>query len=348
MKTHEFITTMRDDLHCQEDSTILAWLAFTGEVADNTESDYENELDETMRALCFVKNNFNAEVLQKSLGFQTLANEIIYGAAMFHAGASEEKVRDYAMNGILECGYIPSSFDEIGTLTLIQLGDSKDQVFIAENEPYSIVLNTVGQVAREARQSGKAMDILLKSHAETNLRLNDLCGCAIGSYMMSIFSTTSAVGNLICCDPETLDIKEIPCPMLNRQENTEKTEESKAAKFLLRKKVEDNFAELKEKWMQMLPAELIERCEEIEASIRMVETLPSAVSDEDAEYLLRFKNPLEVISSEWISRNGIDAFVVDDEMSHLLWALRDRSDAEQFYEMEPESSDEDEAPTLSM
>lgn len=70
MKTHEFITTMRDDLHCQEDSTILAWLAFTGEVADNTESDYENELDETMRALCFVKNNFNAEVLQKALAFK--------------------------------------------------------------------------------------------------------------------------------------------------------------------------------------------------------------------------------------------------------------------------------------
>ncbi len=268
---------------------------------------------------------------------------------MFHAGASEEKVREYALNGVLERGYIPSSFDEIGTLTLIQLGDSKDQVFIAENEPYSIVLNTVKQVACEARQSGKAMDILLKSHTVTNLRLNDLCGCSIGNYMMSIFSTTSAVGNLICCDPETFEIKEIPCPILNQQEKTEEIEiESKTAKFLLRKKVEANFAELKEKWMQMTPAELIERCEDIEASIRMADTLPYAVSDEDAEYLLRFKNPLEVVSNEWISRNGIDAFVVDDEMNHLLWALRDRSDAEQFYEMEPGFSDEDEAPTLSM
>ena len=54
------------------------------------------------------------------------------------------------------------------------------------------------------------------------------------------------------------------------------------------------------------------------------------------------------VSDEWISRNGMESLVVDDEMSHLLWALQDRGDTEQFYEMEPEFSDEDEAPILSM
>jgi len=98
----------------------------------------------------------------------------------------------------------------------------------------------------------------------------------------------------------------------------------------------------------MSPSELIDRCEELEAVTRMAQELPSAVSDEDAEYLLQFKNPLEVVSDEWISRNGIDSLIVDDEMSHLLWSLQDRGDAEQAYEMEPEFSDEDEAPSLSM
>lgn len=65
-------------------------------------------------------------------------------------------------------------------------------------------------------------------------------------------------------------------------------------------------------------------------------------------YLLRFYDPLEVVSDEWLSRNGIDSLIVDDEMSHLLWSLQDRGDAEQCYDMEPESSDEDEAPSLSM
>lgn len=119
-------------------------------------------------------------------------------------------------------------------------------------------------------------------------------------------------------------------------------------KTLLKQKVMANYEEFKAKWLRMEPNDLIEQCAQIEGITRMVQTLPSSVSDEDAQYLLRFKNPLEVVSDEWISRNGIDAFVVDDEMSHLLWALRDRGDAEQFYEMEPEFSDEDEAPTLSM
>lgn len=117
---------------------------------------------------------------------------------------------------------------------------------------------------------------------------------------------------------------------------------------LLKQKVSANFAEYKEKWLKMSPSELIDRCEELEAVTRMAQELPSAVSDEDAEYLLQFKNPLEVVSDEWISRNGIDSLIVDDEMSHLLWSLQDRGDAEQAYEMEPEFSDEDEAPSLSM
>lgn len=117
---------------------------------------------------------------------------------------------------------------------------------------------------------------------------------------------------------------------------------------LPKQKVNTNFAGYKEQWLKMSPTELIDRCEELEAVTRMAQELPSAVSDEDAEYLLRFKNPLEVVSDEWISRNGIDSLIVDDEMSHLLWSLQDRGDAEQCYEMEPEFSDEDEAPAMSM
>lgn len=116
----------------------------------------------------------------------------------------------------------------------------------------------------------------------------------------------------------------------------------------LKQKINANYAEYKERWLQMQPSELIANCEELEAVTRMAQELPSAVSNESAEYLLRFKNPLEVVSGEWISRNGIDSLIVDDEMTHLLWALQDRGDAEDYYEMEPEFSDENEAPSLSM
>ena len=113
-----------------------------------------------------------------------------------------------------------------------------------------------------------------------------------------------------------------------------------SARTRLKQKVADNYTSFREEWLKLSPAELIDRCEELEAVTRMAQTLPSAVSEEDAEYLLRFKNPLEVVSDAWISRNGIDALIVDDEMSHLLWSLQDRGDAEQCFEMEPEFSDE--------
>ncbi len=121
-------------------------------------------------------------------------------------------------------------------------------------------------------------------------------------------------------------------------------------KTLLKQKVMANYEEFKARWLQMEPIDMIEQCDQIEGVTRMMQELPSAVSDEDALYLLRFKNPLEVVSDEWIGRNGMESLVVDDEMSHLLWALQDHGEVEQFYEMEPEFSDEDEneAPTLSM
>lgn len=117
---------------------------------------------------------------------------------------------------------------------------------------------------------------------------------------------------------------------------------------LLKKKVLENYEEFKTKWLQMEPVDLIEQCDQVEGVTRMMQELTSSISDEDAKYLLRFKNPLEVVSDEWISRNGMDSLVIDDEMNHLLWSLQNKSDVEQCYEMEPEFSDEDEAPAMSM
>ena len=106
-------------------------------------------------------------------------------------------------------------------------------------------------------------------------------------------------------------------------------------KTQLEQKVEDCYKEFYASWLMKQPIDLIERAEEIASIQRMAEEFPSAVTEEDAEYLLRFKNPLEVVSDRWQSMNG-SGTVVDDDMSHILWELRDRRDAEQGYEMESE------------
>lgn len=71
MRTHEFIRAMKNRLGCQEAEAIQDWLEFAGDIADGTETDYERELDDIMRALSYVRNNFSPDVLQKSVRFPT-------------------------------------------------------------------------------------------------------------------------------------------------------------------------------------------------------------------------------------------------------------------------------------
>ena len=106
------------------------------------------------------------------------------------------------------------------------------------------------------------------------------------------------------------------------------------ARSRLKAKVMENYDAFKVKWLKMEPIELIGICDQMESVTRMMKELPSSVSEEQAEYLLRFKNPLEVVSDEWLSRNGMDSLIIDDEMTDILWNLTDRHEAEDYYEME--------------
>jgi len=119
----------------------------------------------------------------------------------------------------------------------------------------------------------------------------------------------------------------------------------------LSQKLKVCFEQYKAYWLQKSVTALIEDAMEIASVQRMFKELPEAVTDEDAAYLLRFKNPLEVVADAWQDANGFDS-VIDDEMTHLLWELRDRQTAEADYQMEPEyyasGQQEPQAPELNM
>ena len=114
------------------------------------------------------------------------------------------------------------------------------------------------------------------------------------------------------------------------------------AREQLRKRVEDCYRESFDSWLMKQPIDLIERAEEIASVQRMRDELPDAVTEEDAAYLLRFKNPLEVVADRWQSMNGSGS-IADEDMRHILWELQDRDDAQLDYELES-----CEAPVLSM
>lgn len=104
----------------------------------------------------------------------------------------------------------------------------------------------------------------------------------------------------------------------------------------LKLRLDNEFDLYKEKWLAMSPEQLIEHCDQLEAVTRMYKTLLDSATDEDVEYLLRFRHPLEVVSDAWLSRNGMDEFDFSDEIGSMLWSLRDREGAEQDYELADE------------
>ncbi len=101
-----------------------------------------------------------------------------------------------------------------------------------------------------------------------------------------------------------------------------------------REKIENCYAEYHKQWMNLSTAELIQKAEEITVIRLMAREVPNQVSAEQAEYLLQFKNPLEVVSDSWLSENGSDVSVIDEGLSHVLWRLVDTGDAESIYEKE--------------
>ncbi len=106
-----------------------------------------------------------------------------------------------------------------------------------------------------------------------------------------------------------------------------------------RQKIENCYGDYYNQWMQLSATELIQKTEEIAAVQLMAKELPQQASDEQAESLLQFKNPLEVVSDGWLSENGSDVSVIDEALDHVLWRLIDTGDAEELYEMETPESD---------
>ncbi len=114
----------------------------------------------------------------------------------------------------------------------------------------------------------------------------------------------------------------------------------------LKEKIEAGYKEKYAYWMKQSPEWLVEMADEIVAVQQMREELVDYVSEEEAEYLLRFKDPLEVVSDYWadmIDPGGS----IGEMLFHTLWEIRDKGEAEEAFALEPEfaSADDPSQPT---
>lgn len=73
-------------------------------------------------------------------------------------------------------------------------------------------------------------------------------------------------------------------------------------------------------WMASTPAQLVAAAEEIAAARFIHNSLTDAITEGNAEFLLRYEDPLAVLQDKWIEENGSE-MVHDDDLVHCVVSL---------------------------
>ena len=97
-------------------------------------------------------------------------------------------------------------------------------------------------------------------------------------------------------------------------------------------KIRDCFEQYEKGWLQKSPEALIKNAAEIATIQKMAEDLSSSVSEEDMEYLLRFKNPLEVASEVWCG--SVFSEIDEDEFRYALSETRESCNLDESFALD--------------
>lgn len=104
-------------------------------------------------------------------------------------------------------------------------------------------------------------------------------------------------------------------------------------KVLLFDKLQENYADFLAEWSALTLEELIEKSEEIYVTKMVKEHLPNYVYEDQAKWLLRFQNPLDIVRDRWMEENGIGT-VHDEDISHAVWTAMDHPEyTEMIYDL---------------
>lgn len=128
----DFIQKVSDMLNSNDKTAVLNWIKFAAFLTkcDKTSEDtFEKELSEMYRSLCYVKNNFDNDVLQASLRTTLLGNENFYGAMLYNIGCTEEQVRHMADSGAIEDSFAPKTEYEKGSIALVYVDDGEKALY---------------------------------------------------------------------------------------------------------------------------------------------------------------------------------------------------------------------------
>lgn len=119
----------------------------------------------------------------------------------------------------------------------------------------------------------------------------------------------------------------------------------KDLKVQFSEKIAECYQCYKDQWKEMDSNELVNQAEEIAAVQRLATAIPEVVADSEIEYLMKFKNPLEIVVEYWLNDSAYNSPLLGEEIESVIYQIVDKGDADSIYEME---SDETEEPTIDL
>ena len=106
-------------------------------------------------------------------------------------------------------------------------------------------------------------------------------------------------------------------------------ERKKLEKKLL-ERIETNYRSYLQQLQNRPASDLIEQAAEIAAVKLVYDELMGGCNPDYADYLLRFDNPLQLVSDQWLVEQNVSHA---DEMDHVLWSITDKGLGEGDYAM---------------
>ena len=206
----DFISNVSEMVSSDDKTAVLDWIEFASFMTDVDESGrrtLEGELQELYLPLCYVRNNFSGRVLQQSLNLDTLGNEVIFGAMMFAAGYSENEVRDIGNEGAMECGYIPLSTDEKGSLFVVAIAGRSDCIFIGNNMEGGTTFACLKRAVQLAEMQGRDVVSVLEHPATAGMPLRKVTDARLIDAVKISCTASTAFDHIAAYDPATEEVR---------------------------------------------------------------------------------------------------------------------------------------------
>lgn len=103
-------------------------------------------------------------------------------------------------------------------------------------------------------------------------------------------------------------------------------------------KISREYETMRERWWDMTADELIQNAERIAAAKFVRENIGSSVCDDEAEYLLSFKEPLAAVTESILYRYDPQNIAEREWFSDHIYDLYDKHDLDSEYETEEDIS----------